>query len=117
MSGLAKTKSEINTYFDSAAFVEQTCAQINKDLIGIADATLKADQDADLILNHLIFKVTEIINSIQNSEKLAQFIYKVDLPEHEFKQTLATADWNTLSFLIIRREAQKVYLRNKFKTI
>jgi len=45
---------------------------------------------------------------------LQQFVYAVDLPENQYLKTLADGDLKELAYLILRREAKKVYLKMRF---
>ncbi len=55
-----------------------------------------------------------ILNQLAEQSKLSQFIYLVDLNEDDFKKSLQQQGFSELSYLVIKREAQKVYLKNKF---
>lgn len=118
MTLLIKTEQELKTEFEIPGFVEKTIAQLNKDLIGLTELTLAPinlnNQD---LLEDLIQKLSEIIETIATNGQLAQFLYRVDLSENEANNSSHSGDWNLLAFYIIRREAQKIYLRNKFSNI
>ncbi len=116
MSGIIRTKREIQSQLSSVLFVEQTCSQINKDLLGISEVFVTSDNLLDNEpMEGLTNQLLLIFESFNGPEKLSQFIYKVDLPEMDFQEALSKGDWNNLAFLVIRREAQKVYLKNMFR--
>ncbi len=107
---LITTENELKKAFDTTNFVDQTCAQINKDLIGLSDAIISNRQ-----LNDPLEDLTEqLIPIISAMKDLQQFIYKVDLPEKIYINALSQLNWHDLSYQIIRREAQKVFLRDRF---
>jgi len=115
LTELIKSETEIRDFLTIPDFVEQTCTQINKDLLGISDAFLRFESNNIDPLDGLVNDLVAILFEIKDLEKMAQFIYRVDLNEVDFRQNLDEANWQKLAFLIIRREAQKVFLRHKFK--
>ncbi len=92
-----------------------TIQQIHKDLAGLV--TLKSEVLLDFELDiypQLEDHLKELLKELNDSE-LQQFVYKVDLKEHDFLNALsAQDDFEKLSFLIIQREAQKVYLKSQY---
>jgi hypothetical protein len=101
---------------NSTEFADKTCAQINKDLQGVSLAAVTLNNiEATTILEHLIQQLNPILEKLAEEGKLSQFIYVVDLNEHEFKNSFTQQNFNELSYLVIKREAQKVYLKNKFR--
>lgn len=101
---------------NSTEFATNTCAQINKDLQGVSLATVALKNiEATTILEDLIQQLNPILEKLFKNAKLSQFIYLVDLNERDFKRSFAQQDFNELSYLVIKREAQKVYLKNKFR--
>lgn len=112
-------KNEINAFFDSKAFVDSTIGQLNKDLQGLFFDELNSDFNSDTpIIDQLISKLQPVLQSLskQQPEQLSQFIYRVDLGEKKYIDSLANdISLKELSYLVIEREAQKVYLRAKFK--
>ncbi len=100
---------------NSPAFAIQTCAQINKDLQGVSLTTVSLNNIKEpTILEHLMHQLLPILNQLAEQSKLSQFIYLVDLNEDDFKKSLQQQGFSELSYLVIKREAQKVYLKNKF---
>jgi hypothetical protein len=95
--------------------VIQTCQQINKDLLGLIDDPVTFDIDMDEhVLSQMIQIVSEIIKRIAK-QNLAQFIYKVDLKEANFIELIdREKGLSELAFMVVRREAQKIYLRRHF---
>lgn len=67
-------------------------------------------------LSNLMKELFPIFDHLSESGNLSQFIYKVDLNEKDFQNALSQSGWDELAFLVIRREAQKVYLKNKFSS-
>lgn len=101
---------------NSTEFANNTCAQINKDLQGVSLAMVALNNiEAPTILEYLIYQLNPILENLAEQGKLSQFIYLVDLNEREFKNSFAQQDFSELSYLVIKREAQKVYLKNKFR--
>ncbi|NOQ76038.1 MAG: hypothetical protein GQ574_28790 [Crocinitomix sp.] len=97
------------------AFALQTCVQINKDLQGVSLMTVSlTDIKETTILEDLIQQLMPILNELVAESKLSQFIYLVDLNETDFKKSLQRENFSDLAYLVIKREAQKVYLKNKF---
>lgn len=101
-------------YFQKEAFVHSTCQQILKDIAGLSPADFNLEIDVkDQALEQIMHQLRSVLNRM-NSQQIQQFIYRVDLKESLYVQALSNEDeLSTLTFLIIRREAQKVYLRSK----
>ncbi|WP_066757364.1 hypothetical protein [Crocinitomix algicola] len=113
MSGLIQTRLEIQRALNKEKFRRDTVAQINKDLNETGSLFIEIDK-SDLVLDNLINELSIYIARLAASEKLSQFIYRVDLREDDYKENLISQNWTELAFLVIRREAQKVYMRNHF---
>jgi hypothetical protein len=109
-NGFIGTENELKKTFETAKFVEKTCAQINKDLNGLSDVIISNRQLNDP-LGDLIEQLIPIISVMKD---LQQFIYKVDLPEKIYINAVSQLNWHELSYQIIRQEAQKVFLRDRF---
>lgn len=114
MFHLITSETEIRSLFNQSEFVAQTCDQINKDLLGISEQTITIPSPSVNPLDDLCRQLIAVFESLNSLEKLAQFVYRVDLPEDHFRQNLDEAQWHQLTFLIVRREAQKVFLRRRF---
>lgn len=109
---------ELKSFFDKIEFVTSTIDQISKDLQGLykGDFSPTLSNSPD-ILNSLISELKPILITLSNyqPEQLSQFVYRVDLNESLFMASLnEDTSLQDLSFRIIEREAQKVYLRFKF---
>ncbi|MFT5820772.1 MAG: hypothetical protein ACI8ZM_002019 [Crocinitomix sp.] len=101
---------------NSLEFAAQTCVQINKDLQGVSLATVSLTNIKEpTILEDLMHQLIPILNELVAQSKLSQFIYLVDLNEVDFKKSLQHENFSDLAYLVIKREAQKVYLKNKFR--
>ena len=107
---LIGTENELKKTFETAKFVEKTCAQINKDLNGLSDVIISNRQLNDPLVD-LIEQMIPIISVMKD---LQQFIYEVDLPEKIYINAVSQLNWHELSYQIIRQEAQKVFLRDRF---
>lgn len=115
MSNLPQNKQDITSYFSQEQFVIDTCMQINKDLTGLTEFTplFEIDMDGDVLM--------QVINELASCLKemsginLQQYIYRVDMKESDFHKALSQEDdCQELAYFVVRREAQKVYLRRKF---
>jgi hypothetical protein len=111
---LLTTKNDIKNFFSREEFVLKTCQQIQKDLLGLStlNQNFDIDFDQDVMLQMVDLMRLELKNLSRT--ELQQFIYKVDLNEQGFNTAISQNDDNEeLIFLIIQREAQKVYLKHK----
>jgi len=107
---------EVKEYFDEQNFVKKTALQINKDLGGLSEYeinTEKIDKQSDT-LNFFLTKLELALTDLVETNQLQQFIYLVDIPESEYLKSLTSGDLNALAFLVLRREAKKVYLKMRF---
>lgn len=109
---------DLKTFFSQKDFVTATISQINKDLQGLyyEDCSINLDHSENL-LPDLIAALTPILITLskRQPEQLSQFIYKVDLNEKKFFDSIShDQSLEHLSHLILEREAQKVYLRRRF---
>jgi hypothetical protein len=116
LSQILYTKNEIRSHFNAAEFVSNTRAQVNKDLAGLSITEIPNHNSEIDPLVSLQNDLMPIIEELNNAGNLSQFIYKVDLPEKLFQEALFAGNYDELSYLIIQREAQKVFLRRKFRT-
>lgn len=114
MAALIKSEIEIRNFLEADEFVQATIVQINKDLGGISEQSMVFDGASANQLEALREQMKHILTSVQNLERIAQFIYRVDLNEHDFRNALQNENWHDLAFLVICREAQKVFLRHHF---
>jgi hypothetical protein len=105
----------IQNYFSEEDFVIATCQQIHKDLAGLVNTfqALKIDFSED-VYPQLETHLKEILLGL-NDSNLQQFVYQVDLKEDLFLNAISAQDeYEELSFLIIQREAQKVYFKIQY---
>ena len=112
---IPQTTIDLKNCFTEEEFVVKTCQQINKDLVGLVDnpEQFNIDLDGD-VLGQMTITVERIIKGI-STHNLQQFMYKVDLNESTFLNLLGDKNaTDELAFLIIKREAQKIYLRKQF---
>ena len=111
-------KTELETYWSEDHFVLETYRQVQKDLLGLFDAEISKEHllsNPYPVLHEFILRV--ISKLAENSDdRLAQFIYKVDLKESRFLSFISVGDTDGLAHEILHREAQKVYLRRKFSS-
>ncbi len=100
-------------------FLSKTYAQLNKDLNGLVDTKLMVDERlAEEPLYGLIHQLSPLVKELIANNKLAQFIYSIDLKEATYKSYLLDKiTFNDFLTHIIIRAAQKVYLRTYFKSL
>lgn len=111
------TFSQLVKQFQIQDFVQKTIHQINKDLNGLVEEEIKIiDIENENILAILVTNVEAILEYLSQNSQLQQFIYAVDLNEKSWLNFMQKQDFKGLSEQIIIREAQKVYLRERFKT-
>lgn len=106
---------ELKKCFSNEEFVIKTCQQIDKDLAGLIEDHFEFDIDFEEdVLQQMVRTVAKNLKNLGHSN-LLQFVYKVDLNEKELKSNLnRQLGLEDLAFKIIRREAQKIFLRLKF---
>jgi hypothetical protein len=109
---------ELQSFLNQKDFVDATVAQINKDLQGLFYGNFEAAKTPENnLLENLVQPLKPILVELskRQPEQLSQFIYRVDLAEKKFFESLSSDETlQRLSLLIIEREALKVYLRLKF---
>lgn len=105
---------QILSQFNEQRFVDDTIAQIEKDLIGLLPAaTSWKGKFSKNCIDELVTHLSPVLDELSRNGNLPQFIYRVDLAEKDFKISLKTEGMNVLAGLVIQREALKVYLRQK----
>ena len=112
---ILKTDGDLVSFFDREEFVQKTVEQINKDLTGLeaSEVNFNIDFEED-VLGQLIGQLAFVLLKM-DSRNIQQFIYRVDIKESQYLHAVSKEDdFQELAFLIVRREAQKVYLRAKF---
>jgi hypothetical protein len=111
------TFSQLQLQFQISDFVEKTVFQINKDLNGLINETLIIDfENSENKLVDLISELIPLLIKLVQISHLQQYIYKVDLNEKQWVRFVRTQDLKKLSEQIIIREAQKVYIKEMFKS-
>ena len=118
MSDLIKTESDLNSFINEGDFVERTCSQINKDFSTIYPKEIDFQFNSnETLLKQLIYQLSKVIDEVSKmgSGTMLQLMYTNYLTENKYYNSLGYDDSSQkLAFLIIQREAQKVYLKNKF---
>ncbi len=96
-------------------FIKQLIDQINKDFYRATQVeAVPLEATVHEIVINVEIALKEIIH--RDASKISTLLYLVDVPEIEVEQYLSATTENLLSvvtFLILKREFQKVYLRNK----
>lgn len=115
---LFSMENELTSYWNEEQFVLLTYQQLVKDLLGLYDGNLSEEdllsapyESLHQFINQVIIELSQ-----KSNDSLAQFIYKVDLNESKFQRFRSSEEWGHLAHEILRREAQKVYLRRKFSS-
>ena len=110
-------RPDILLLFNKSEFAEATITQINKDLNGLSFAEIAVDFSLQTsIIDQLVLLLKPILHDLsrRHPEQLSQFIYRVDLGENKFFDSIGTdPSLADLTYLVIEREAQKVWLRFK----
>ena len=112
---LPQSGNELSHFLDKEEFVVRTLDQINKDLGGLeaSEVNFNVDMEKD-VLPQLVGQMAYVLVKME-SRNIQQFIYRVDIKETDFLNAVSKEDdFQELAFLVIRREAQKVFLRYKF---
>jgi len=109
--------TELQVYFDNAAFVLKTQHQIAKDFAAyrlfFSDQFSEQVLSREEILNAISEQLTAIM--VEGETRLMQLLYTIDLSEQEFLSLTTQANFlSLLSEKILFREAYKVYLRLQF---
>jgi len=110
-----KTINEILTTSEELSLYKKLVLQLNKDFLR---ANVAVDFEEDIQPNKLIFQLQETISKLINEQfsEYLNLLYIVDVSEVKIK-TLDTSDFKLMTeqvtFLILSREWQKVWFRNK----
>jgi hypothetical protein len=112
-------KFEIEKYSQHLGLLNETVEQIKKDL-GESGFTIHFSGNTHTAYIELIDQLQPIIENLlqKNYTHLMQVLYKIDIPEKLFKNVLTSNLSNTshkIAELIIKRELQKVVIRNEYK--
>ena len=112
---IPQTSIDLNDNFKNEDFVIETCQQLNKDLVGLIQSPSAFNIDLEInILEQLVTTVSEIIGQL-DKQNIMQFLYKVDLNENKIVENIeGQKGLRDLAFLVVKREAQKVFLRRHF---
>lgn len=109
---------ELHKRLSSKEFVHLTKDQILKDAEGLLNdvPVFEPDFNGDVHEQFILF-LSGILEELTKSDtsRLMQFIYRVDLNENQFHDSVYGGDLDQLAQLIIRREAQKVFFKNYFR--
>lgn len=95
---------------------ESLVKQINKDfLLANLEVSVEENCTPEILVKQLGVIITELINN--EFDSFLNLLYRVDLSENEIKQ-LATGNQEkyiaSVSFLILKREWQKVWFRKNY---
>ncbi len=112
---IPNTYPRVRDFLSQHEFITQTCRQLNKDLTGFTLQKVTATTVEPLV--HIIPQLNLIVEALAQIGQLQAFIYRVDIDEKQFLAAMSAENFDQLSFLIVQREAQKVYLRHQFKTM
>ncbi len=109
-------KVDLAVWFDDEKFIQETCLQMNKDLIGLMDSPILFPSEPLLDpLEEIAGILMPVLEKLDQKSRLAELIYRVDLEEHFFQECVSTRAYDRLARMLITREAQKVFLRRKFR--
>lgn len=110
-------QTELEQELKSVDFVLATLRQITKDFgmsgIDFTDSFAENPLPYDALSEILEDQLSRVMQLGERT--LLQLLYQIDIPQHEFLALTTEPDFlPRLSNLIIRREAYKVFLRQKF---
>lgn len=111
------TRSELKTQFQIADFVLKTQQQIYKDFTSSGQEISDLLNESELTSNEINDIVSQALADVMRFDEsvLLQLVYQIDIPQKQFLDAMSDdSPVNTLSDLIVRREAFKVYLRSKY---
>ena len=110
-------EEDLITYFDRDSFVLKTQQQIEKDFakygIDFPETFFTEPLSKLEIESILQEKVTAIMKFGETN--LLQLLYTIDISEKDFKNLVQSPDFlPTIAYMILKREAMKVYFREKY---
>ncbi len=111
------TSEEFKVQFESSDFVLKTQRQIIKDFL---PSSLYFSEDFDSIeysQSEILDQISTNIGRImkRGETQFLQLLYQIDIPQSSFLKLLNKPDFiDEISWLILKREAFKVYLRSNF---
>jgi hypothetical protein len=112
-------KFELDKYSNRLDLLKETVEQIQKDF-GESGFSILFSGNPQTAYNELIEQILPFIQQLlkSNYSHLMQVLYKIDIPEKLFKNILKDEASNVplkIAELIIKRELQKVVIRNHYK--
>lgn len=113
--GQLETINDIITTSEELSLYKKLVLQLNKDFLR---ANISVDFEDDIHPKELIFQLQETISKLINEQfsEYLNLLYIVDVSEAKMK-SLETNDFKLMTeqvtFLILSREWQKVWFRNK----
>ena len=108
---------EIEQYFNNSTLIDQTINQIKKDFIEF-DFNIEITNKGENLFEELIAEISPVIDYLleKQLEKLMSLIYRIDIDERKIKLALnAEKPHVSISELVVKRELQKVVIRNYYK--
>lgn len=110
---------EVSTYLNRIDLLKETVEQIQKDF-GESGFNIHFSGKPETAYQELVEQITPFIqkNLQSNYTYLMQVLYKIDIPEKHFKDALNKNPQSVslqITELIIKRELQKVVIRNHYK--
>ncbi|WP_177763046.1 hypothetical protein [Flavobacterium sp. I3-2] len=110
-----KSISLLNTELTNKALLDQLILQLNKDFYrATQEEVVPSNASVFEIVANLEIQLKVIVD--QHPNKLSTLLYLIDIPEHEVHKNLKENPdqmIEVLCYLILKRECQKVYFRNK----
>ncbi|GIV34661.1 MAG: hypothetical protein KatS3mg031_2196 [Chitinophagales bacterium] len=101
--------------------LKETTLALNKQFHLCPDGTMPDKLPTfsyDELKNLLAQKLTQLAN--QEFNRFINLLYRIDLDEHRVKETLATRPYaeamSALAEMVIQRQMQKVFTRQKYST-
>lgn len=112
-------KFELEKYSHRLDLLNETVEQIKKDF-GESGFSIHFSGSTETAYSELIEQIIPFIHQLlqSNYSHLLQVLYKIDIPENLFQQALkdnAGKAPRKIAELIIKRELQKVVIRNYYK--
>jgi hypothetical protein len=112
-------KGEIEKYRHDLEVVRMTAEQLKKDF-AMHGLEIKFSGNEQTAYDELIVQVTPLLQKLfkENRAKLMQLLYRVDIPERDWKKVLSMenkdAQAEKLSAVILEREFMKALTRKMF---
>ena len=113
----ALSQQQLLQEFESGQFILKTQKQIAKDF-GQFSIDFSADfLNLPLTMSEILLKVEEKVAELmkESEQRFLQYLYLVDIPEISFLTLTTDPEFlPKMSELILKREAYKIYLRNRY---